>query len=106
VRSATAARPKAFASRCASRGVSPDAVMATMLLCATGSTLMRFRSASGESGEASSRFTSRATSTFWISRAAVVTSRVGSLARRMSPRPRTAVWSSGTGVTSMSVLAS
>ena len=106
VRSSTAARPKALASACAWRGELDDAVMETMLLPATGSTLISLSSASGDSRRRRSCPTARATSTLRISRAAVVTSRVGSLARRMRPSPRTVVWSSGTGVMSMSACAS
>ena len=98
--------PNPLASCWAYRGESPVAVMATMLLCATGSALALFLMLVTLSVSLRSDLTREATSRLTISRAAVSTSRVGSLEVLMSGRPLVAGSSEGAGVTSMSVAAS
>ena len=79
VRSATACVAKASASLFAFPGVGACAVTATMLLVATGATLIFWSSWVGVRPSCSWIFTRRATSTVVTSFDAVSTSRVGSL---------------------------
>ena len=93
---------KPFARSRASFALLAVAVTATRLLCATGSAFMRCWIRFGPSARWSCAFTRRATARLTTSRAAVSTSRVGSLDWWISGSPASVVSLWETGVTRMS----
>ncbi len=97
---------KPLASACAPLAVSAVAVMATMLLCATGAAEMWLSRPRGVRGLLRSLFTRSATAPDLTSRDTVSTSRVGSLDSRTRGRPTSASVSVVTGVTRRSASAS